>query len=71
LIINKPFKYAMIDDWLRKYDISGKNKTKNGYLRPPSYIIICGWVRKTWNNISSDLVKKLFYCGGIVLVKLV
>jgi len=68
LVINKPCKDALqnyYDDWLGKVGISEKNKTKNGYLRPPSYITICRWVNNAWSGISSELVKKSFYCGGI------
>jgi len=68
LCINKPFKdelKRLYEKWLLDYGLTDKNKTKKGYIKAPSSILILKWVMIAWSAIDSDLIVKSFKYAGI------
>lgn len=69
LVINKPFKDKLKDffeKWLSETGIKETNKTKKGYVKAPSSILVLKWIKEAWCQINSDLVVKSFkYAGNV------
>ncbi len=67
--INKNFKanlYQYYNDWMNSkvYKL-----TPSGKIKKPSYTNVASWVKRSWNNININLIKKLFKCYGISVAK--
>ena len=60
LSINKPFKDRLcscMSDWIMSGE---KTYTKSGRLRRVDLPMVCGWIIKVWEEISSDIIKRAF-----------
>jgi hypothetical protein len=39
--------------------------TATGKIKRPSYSTVATWVKESWDDVSSDLIKKSFKCCGV------
>jgi hypothetical protein len=63
--LNKPFKSffrGLYDDWLIEGPIE---LTKGGNRKAPSTEVLLKWIKKAWDSISPDMVRKSFVKCGI------
>lgn len=42
-----------------------KDYTPSGKIKRPSYSLIANWVKESWEDIDSDMIKRSFKCCGI------
>ena len=64
---NRPMKDSFrdsYDDWL----VDGPQElTRGGNRKPPSRELLMAWIKKAWNGISPDLIRKSFKKTGLSL----
>ncbi|CAG8663244.1 10030_t:CDS:2 [Dentiscutata erythropus] len=65
--INKPFKNGMRQRWEEWIDKGKVVFTKNGNCKKASYELVSKWVSKTWKEISSNVLVRLFKATGLTL----
>ena len=41
--------------------------TPAGRIRKPSYATVAQWVKKSWDDIDSNLMRKAFKCCGVLV----
>ncbi len=49
---------SLYDTWLA--DTSNHEFTKGGRLKPASRSLLCNWVKKSWETVSTDIIKESF-----------
>jgi len=72
LMVSKPFKDILrtyYEEWLSKEGLLEKNKTKKGYIKAPSDVLIIKWVKNAWESIDSELIKRSFKFASIFCLK--
>ena len=63
---NASFKSKMrnlYDDWLA--NPAGHEYTKGGNLKPPSWYLLCQWIKTCWEEIPTQMVKNSFLSCAI------
>ena len=63
--INKPFKDNLRKEWHLWMANGGAGKTAAGNLRRAKYSDVCNWVKRSWENISSEIIINSFVNCGI------
>ena len=64
--INKPFKDNLRKEWHLWMANGGAGKTAAGNLRRAKYSDVCNWVKRSWENISSEIIINSFVNYGII-----
>lgn len=63
--INKPFKDNLRKEWHLWMASGGAGQTANGNLRRAKISDVCGWVKRSWDKISDDIIIESFRKCGI------
>ncbi len=63
--INKPFKDNLRKEWHLWMANGSAGKTAAGNLRRAKYSDVCNWVKRSWENISSEIIINSFVNCGI------
>jgi len=63
--INKPFKDNFRKEWHLWMANGGAGETAAGNLRRARLSEVCGWVKRSWDNISDEVIIKSFKKCGI------
>src|SRR6185437_4402889 len=63
--INKPFKDNLHKEWHLWMANGGAGETAAGNLRRARLSEVCGWVKRSWDNISDEVIIKSFKKCGI------
>jgi len=63
--INKLFKDNLCKEWHLWIANGGAGKTAAGNLRHAKYSDVCNWVKRSWENISSEIIINSFVNCGI------
>jgi hypothetical protein len=63
--INKPFKDNLRKEWHIWMANGGAGETAAGNLRRAKLSDVCGWVKRSWDNISEEVIIQSFKKCGI------
>ena len=63
--INKSFKDNLRKEWHLWMANGGAGETVSGNLRRAKYSDVCNWVKRSWDNISSETIINSFVTCGI------
>ena len=63
--INKPFKDNLRKEWHLWMANGGAGETAGGNLRRARLSEVCGWVKRSWDNISDEIIIQSFKKCGI------
>ncbi|GBC08015.1 hypothetical protein RclHR1_07860009 [Rhizophagus clarus] len=63
--INKPFKDNLRREWYHWMNNGGAGYTPAGNLRRAKISEVCGWVKRSWNNVSEEIIIRAFKKCGI------
>ena len=63
--INKPFKDNLRKEWHLWMANGGAGETTAGNLRHARLSEVCGWVKRSWDNISDEIIIQSFKKCGI------
>lgn len=58
--INKPFKDNLRKEWHLWMANGGAGQTAGGNLRRAKFSDVCGWVKRSWEQISDELIINSF-----------
>lgn len=58
--INKPFKDNLRKEWHIWMANGGAGQTAGGNLRRAKFSDVCGWVKRSWEKISDDIIINSF-----------
>lgn len=58
--INKPFKDNLRKEWHLWMANGGSGETANGNLRRARLSDVCGWVKRSWEQISNEVIIQSF-----------
>jgi len=58
--INKPFKDNLRKEWHLWMASGGAGNTANGNLRRAKISDVCGWVKRSWEKISDEIIIESF-----------
>jgi DDE superfamily endonuclease len=58
--INKPFKDNLRKEWHLWMADGGAGQTAGGNLRRAKYSDVCGWVKRSWEQISNEIIINSF-----------
>jgi len=42
-----------------------KDYTSSGKIKRPSYSLVANWVKKSWDAVDSNMIKRSFKCCGV------
>eukprot|EP00731_Ephydatia_muelleri_P018609 Em0011g649a len=62
--VNRPFKQAMRDNWL-KWMSSNNERTAHGNLKQPTRQHVINWISAAWDNIKAESIIETFMRCGI------
>ncbi|GBB92847.1 hypothetical protein RclHR1_20650005 [Rhizophagus clarus] len=63
--INKPFKANLRKEWHLWMAAGGAGQTNKGNLRRAKFSDVCGWVKRSWDGISDEIIIDSFKTCGI------
>src|SRR3954471_6521191 len=63
--INKPFKDNLRKEWHIWMANGGAGRTAAGNLKRAKLSDVCNWVKRSWENISPEIIIKSFKTYGI------
>src|SRR3989337_1753889 len=63
--INKPFKDNLRKEWHLGMADGGAGETIAGNLKRAKYSDVCNWVKRSWDNISNEIIINSFVNCGI------
>ncbi|CAB4439968.1 unnamed protein product [Rhizophagus irregularis] len=63
--INKPFKDHLRQEWHQWMSNGGAGFTNAGNLRRATISDMCGWVKRSWENLSEEIIIRSFKKCGI------